>query len=93
VTKSEGFCGYIGGSGDELVTGFDDGYTFMGYLQERGWRALHGKGNWPYVVVLRYVAEPGRHVLARYIEADFTVWIADTPEALRAGHAALPDAP
>ncbi|MBJ7469703.1 MAG: hypothetical protein JHD16_00295 [Solirubrobacteraceae bacterium] len=80
----DGFCGYSGGRGDELVTGFDDGYAFMGYLADRGWRSLPSLGDWPYVVYLvRRGSDREQPALVRYVEADLTVWRFDTVDDLR----------
>lgn len=81
-TRFKGFCGYGGGRGDMLVTGFDDGYSFMGYLGERGWRSLHAKGDWPYVVWMRWPGSDGEpETLIEYCEADLGVWQFDNHEA------------
>lgn len=80
----DGFCGYSGGRGDELATGFDDGYAFMGYLVDRGWRALSDLGEWPYVTyLLRRGGPDEKPALVRYVEADLTVWRFDSLEDLR----------
>lgn len=82
LTRYRGFCGYMGGRGDMMVTGFDDGYTFMGYLGERGWRDLPRKGDWPYVVYLRWPARDDEpETIIEYCEADLTVWQFDNHDA------------
>lgn len=93
LTMYRGHCGYSGGRGDRLATGFDDGYDFMGYLTEHGWRALSSKGNWPYVVWLRWPALDGEpETMIEYCEADLTVHQFDTHEAARAFYAGIRDA-
>ena len=92
ATVSRGHCGYIGGRGDSMVVGFDDGYSFMGYLGDRGWTALHEKGDWPYVVYLAYAPrEP--YAIVEYCEADLTVWTFETGEDAQAFYKSLKDAP
>lgn len=89
-TIYRGFCGYSGGRGDSLETGFDDGYDFMGYLEGHGWQALAAKGDWPYVVYVAYKArEP--YAIASYVECDFTLWIFDDGQAAQAFYRELPD--
>lgn len=80
-----GFCGYNGrrDTQDSLLTGFDDGYDFMGHLQERGWAADSRMGEWPYVVFL-HLRTPGRFVTVSYCEADLTVTEFPTREAQEA---------
>ena len=91
-TVARGQCGYVGGRGDSMVDGFDDGYDFMGYLGDRGWAALHEKGDWPYVVYLAYAPrEP--YAIVEYCEADLTVWTFDSGEAAQAFYRTLKDAP
>lgn len=87
----QGFCGFNGSRGGSLTTGFDDGYDFMGYLQDHGWRPMPGKGDWPYVVVLLWPAE--RRAIAQYCEADLTLWVFEAPEDAKALYAELRDAP
>jgi hypothetical protein len=93
ITVSRGYCGYLGGRGDYLTTGFDDGYCFMSYLGDRGWLDLPAKGDWPYVVYLRWPADEEREALCEYCEADLTVWQFDTHAAAAAFYAGLRDAP
>lgn len=89
-----GFCGYRGGTGDSLETGFDEGYDYLGYLADRGWRPLPEKGNWPYVVYLLWpVRDGGSAAIAEYCEGDLTVWVFDTPDAAKRHYASLEDAP
>jgi hypothetical protein len=91
-TVSRGHCGYVGGRGDSMVVGFDDGYDFMGYLGERGWQPLPAKSDWPYVVYLAYTPrEP--YAIAQYCEADLTVWTFTTGEAAQAFYKAIEDVP
>jgi hypothetical protein len=81
-----GFCGYMGGRGDSLIVGFDDGYSFMGYLEERGWRAIPSKGDWPYLVYLYWPgtdASP-KPAIVEYCEADFSLWVFDDRDAMKA---------
>lgn len=92
ATVSRGHCGYIGGRGDSMLTGFDDGYDWMGYLGDRGWKDLPGKGDWPYVVYMAYKSrEP--YAIAEYCEADLTVWTFETGEAAQAFYKGLRDCP
>ena len=91
--RATGFCGFSGGRSDQLETGFDDGYDYMGYLDERGWRALDGIGDWPYNVWLFWPARDGQPTaLAQYIEGDLTVWQFETLEDAQAFLGSLPDA-
>lgn len=94
-TQYHGFCGYSGGRGDDpMVTGFDDGYTFMGHLGEHGWRDLPAKGDWPYVVWMRWPASDDEpETLAEYCEADLSVWQFDSHDAARRFYASINDAP
>jgi hypothetical protein len=89
---SRGHCGYIGGRGDSMAVGFDDGYDFMGYLSDRGWGPLPAKGDWPYVVYLAYKPrEP--YAIVEYCEADLTVWRFKTGKEAQAFYKSLKDAP
>jgi hypothetical protein len=92
VKTARGWCGYRGGRGDSLAVGFDDGYDFMGYLEERGWRALASKGDWPYHVYLA-TAQDGVYSVAEYHETDLTVTVLPSEEQARAFYASLPAAP
>jgi hypothetical protein len=92
MTVSKGFCGFMGGRGDGLVTGFDDGYSFMGYLGERGWSALAAKGDWPYVVYLAFVPKTP-YAIAGYCEGDLTVWQFPDGERAREFYRDLKDCP
>lgn len=92
TTVARGHCGYIGGRGDSMAVGFDDGYDWMGYLGDRGWHALASKGDWPYVVYLAYRSrEP--YAIAEYCEGDLTVWTFETGEAAQALYRSLKDCP
>lgn len=92
--KARGFCGFMGGRGDSLVTGFDDGYDFMGFLGDRGWRDLPAKGDWPYVVWMRWPASKDEpDTLIEYCEADLSVWQFDARDAAQAFYKAIKDAP
>jgi hypothetical protein len=90
-TTARGHCGYMGGRGDSLVTGFDDGYDWMGYLCDRGWKPLPGKGDWPYVVYLAW--RDGEYAIAEYCEADLTVWRFESAEAAQEHYRGLRDCP
>lgn len=80
-TVSQGWCGYIGGNGDPMLVGFQDGYEFMGYLADRGWIGVHDKGNWPYVIYLVW-RHQGEVAIIEYCEGDLTLWqFADLAEA------------
>ncbi len=70
---SRGWCGYIGGRGDYLTVGFDDGYSFMDYLAERGWVPVHDRGTWPYVVYCVWCSGDLRAIV-EYCEGDLTLW-------------------
>lgn len=89
---ARGHCGYCGGRGDSIVTGFDDGYDFMGYLSDRGWKPIAAKGDWPYVVYMTYdPREP--YAIAEYCEGDLTVWTFANVETARAHLRGLRDCP
>lgn len=91
---AQGFCGYTGGRGDSLLTGFDDGYDFLGYMEEHGWRALPSYGDWPYVVYLAWRdTGAGITAITEYCEADLTVWLFQTHAAARAFLRTLREAP
>lgn len=71
--------------------GHDDGYGFMGFIEERfGLRAAAGYGAWPYMVYA-FAREPGsgRALVLSYTEGDIMLAVyrtleearADTPEA------------
>jgi hypothetical protein len=92
VRTARGWCGYRGGRGDSLAVGFDDGYDFMGYLGERGWRPLAAKGDWPYVVYMLTEHE-GSYAVAEYCEADLTVTVLPTKEQTSTFYKSLRDAP
>lgn len=91
MTVHTGFCGLLViGARDRMISGFDDGYDFMGYLEERGWHALASKGNWPYVVYLTYQPrEP--YAVASYCECDFTLYVYDDAAAAIAHIKTLPE--
>jgi hypothetical protein len=76
IIVSSGFCGYNGvRSDDSFVSGFDDGYDFMGNLEAAGWRPLTGKGDWPLAVYMRWRATTDtKGAIAEYVEGDLTVW-------------------
>ncbi len=76
IITSRGFCGYNGArSADSFVTGFDDGYDFMGNLEAARWRSLTAKGDWPLVVYMRWPAiTDTKEAIAEYLEGDLTVW-------------------
>jgi hypothetical protein len=92
ATIARGHCGYIGGRGDSMVVGFDDGYDWMGYLGERGWRDLAAKGDWPYLVYMAYV-KGDTYAIAEYCEGDLTVWTFPTAIAATAFYRGLKDCP
>jgi hypothetical protein len=72
ITTARGFCGYIGGRGDMLKTGFSDGYDFVEYLNRCGWSWLREKGSWPYVVYMEWQGDE-QTALVEYREGDLTV--------------------
>lgn len=92
IITGRGFCGLLGGHGDRLKTGFEDGYDFLGYLDERGWSALPGKGNWPYVVYMQWL-HGEKPAIAEYCECDLTVWIFSTRELAKQHYAGLRNCP
>ena len=91
IITSRGFCGYNGERSDNpLVCGFDDGYDFMGNLQAAGWRALPSKGDWPYVVYLRWSATADtKEAIAEYCEGDLTVWQFESHQQAKTFYATL----
>jgi hypothetical protein len=93
VVISRGFCGYNGErSDDSFVSGFDDGYDFLGNLQAVGWRSLAGKGDWPYVVYVRWPARgETKEAIAEYCEGDLTVWQFENHEQATRFYATLRD--
>lgn len=93
MTVHRGFCGYRGGQGASLVVGFDDGYDFLGYLKDHGWRALTGKGDWPLVVYMLWASKDEGLAIAEYCEASLTIWVFDSPEQAKRHYASLDDAP
>lgn len=106
MNVSHGFCGFLGGKGDSMVTGFDEGYSFMGYLEEHGWRVLPAKGDWPYVIYMRWMPVPANlgdvvvtalpgepETLIEYCEADLTVWQFDAYTDLLKFYATLRNIP
>lgn len=92
VKTARGHCGYVGGRGDSLMTGFDDGYDFMGYLGERGWKPLYEKGDWPYVVFM-LTKHDESYAVAEYCEGDLVVKVLPTQEKTTAFYEGLRDAP
>ncbi|HEX4732504.1 MAG TPA: hypothetical protein VH299_14635 [Solirubrobacterales bacterium] len=92
VRTGRGWCGYRGGRGDSIAVGFDDGYDFLGYLSERGWRPLASKGDWPYVVYM-VAAFDGGYAVAEYCETDLTMTILPTRHQLETFCGELRDAP
>jgi hypothetical protein len=92
VKTARGHSGYIGGRGDSLAVGFDDGYDFMGYLSEGGWKPLDEKGDWPYVVYM-LTKHDESYAVAEYCEGDLVVTVLPTQEKTKAFYAGLRDAP
>jgi hypothetical protein len=92
VKVSRGWCGYIGGRGDSMVVGFDEGYDFLGYLTARGWKALHEKGDWPYVVYLYSRCSEKRTIIG-YCEGDLTIRTFDNSDQAREFYDSLPPVP
>jgi hypothetical protein len=92
---SRGFCGYNGQRSDDfLVSGFDDGYDFMGNLESTGWRALAAKGDWPYIVYMRWPATTDtKEAIAEYCEGDLTVWQFENHQQAKTFYATLRDCP
>lgn len=93
ITTSRGFCGYIGGRGDGMVTGFDEGYDWMDYLFSRGWRPLAEKGDWPFRIYMLWRHKGQKTVIAEYVEGDLTIWEFATPELMKTHYAGLSDCP
>lgn len=92
IKTNRGWCGFRGGRGEGLAVGFDDGYDFLGYLGDRGWTALPGKGDWPYVVYL--VTRVGEtYAIASYCETDLTVSEFPSKAQFDEFYAGLDDAP
>jgi hypothetical protein len=88
-----GWCGFNGHrSPNRLLTGFDDGYDFMGCLAEHGWGDLPSRGDWPYIVYMVWTKD-GKPALCSYQEADFTCWEFDTAEQMREFISTLPECP
>lgn len=87
VRISKGFCGFDGSSG------YDGGYEFLADLLGRGWEPLHLKGEWPYLVYLKWrpKAEHDKPAIAAYCEGDLTVWVFDSAEIAKRHYAELPD--
>jgi hypothetical protein len=83
---ARGFCGFNGSFG------YDDGYSFMGDLEARGWRPLPSKGDWPYLVYMAWV-QGGVIAIAEYCEADLTVWVFADQAAASAHLRTLRDCP
>jgi hypothetical protein len=79
VLQGRGFCGWTG----QGSLGYDDGYYFMGDLEERGWRAIASRGDWPYVVYCWW-AKDGEYAVCEYCEADFSIWVFNDIEKARA---------
>jgi hypothetical protein len=90
TTINRGWCGYIGGRGESMAVGFDDGYDFLGFLGDHGWKPLSAKGNWPYVVYLA-TRDEDHWVVAGYCEADLTVWQFSTEGDFRNFYEGLED--
>lgn len=85
ASRARGFCGFNGSRGGPLETGFDDGYDYLGYLDEHGWRALDDVGNWPYDVWVFWPARDGQPAtLAQYLEGDLTVWQFESYDGVKA---------
>jgi hypothetical protein len=82
---SRGFCGYLGGGGDTLLTGFDGGMEFIDRLGHGGWRPLHDVGAWPYVCHVIYRDDAAAEFAhAVYCEGDLTITTFESLEALSA---------
>jgi hypothetical protein len=95
IIVSRGFCAYNGQrSDDPFVSGFDDGYDFMGNLEASGWRVLAAKGDWPLVVYMRWPASGDtKEAIAEYREGDLTVWQFENHEQAKTFYASLRDCP
>lgn len=88
VKARGGFCGWSG----QGSLGYDDGYYFMGDLEARGWRSIAEKGDWPYVVYMRW-AKDGEYAVCEYCEADFSIWVFDDGAKAQAFVKTLRDCP
>lgn len=94
VTGHRGFCGVtLLGPRDPMISGFDEGYDLLNYLSERGWRPLPSKGDWPYLVYLKWVRSGEKVAIAEYCEGDLAVRVFDDPELAARHYAGLPDIP
>jgi len=92
TTTYLGSCAYMGGTGSGIEVGFDEGYEFMGCLQERGWSPLASKGDWPYVIHMRW-GGAGVHAIATYVEGDLTVKVFASHIPAKAYFDSLEDCP
>ena len=45
----------------------------MEYLSARGWKFVHDKGNWPYVMYGVW-RSGGKRTIIEYCEGDLTLW-------------------
>jgi hypothetical protein len=66
----------------------------MENLQAAGRRVLVAKGDWPYVVYVRWPARGGtKEAIAEYCEGDLTVWQFENHEQAKTFYATLRDCP
>lgn len=96
VEVTSGFCGVVSMDRDPMRGGFDEGYSWMGFLSGKGWRPLAAKGDWPYVVYMLWPAREGdqeQAAIAEYCEADLTIWRCADPLALHSLYDGLRAAP
>lgn len=52
-----------------------DGYAWADAQKNKGYHVIEEAGNWPYVIVVRGVAENGCYVIKEYSEHDIATWI------------------
>jgi hypothetical protein len=94
ILVGSGRCGFNGLRSDVgLISGFEDGYDFMGQLNEHGWRDLPSRGDWPYVVYMLWLKQAEPPALCCYCEADFNCWVFEDTEKLKRFVATLPECP
>lgn len=81
------YCGHGSPSiwGSTVCAGhdvYDDGYTALADLVNRGWLALHTMGDWPLVIYLAWPRNDEPALLQR-IEGDVRLWTFPTHDALK----------
>jgi hypothetical protein len=76
--EHEGWTEYAGFAGYPIA---DDGYDWMGIMEDAGWEAIAQMGNWPLVVV---VANRSELAMACRVEGDVTLGIAKDAQGFKA---------